>query len=125
MPTSTSSQGTEPGTARAPDAAEEEARYVVLHTALDNYFRGQVITLAHLRAGLDRPIDLGRLLRLGAIAPVGSRAAEEARAALEAEGGAAPTTPAGDPVDREVPLPALDTTHPDHPARRAKKEAAE
>jgi len=76
-------------------------QYVVMHTGLDTYFQGQVISVDHLKGGRDIPIDIDRLLRLGAIAPVGSRQADD----MLTELGPDATTPEQVPIGQEVPLP--------------------
>lgn len=82
------------------------AAWVVLHNAVDGYFRGQVVTTDHLKMGQDRDIDTDRLVSLGAIAPVGSEAARAAYAEL----GTDAATPEGVPVTDPVSLPPPDPT---------------
>jgi hypothetical protein len=88
---------------------QKEQWWVVMHEAVDQWFKGQVINLAHLRGSTGREIDAGhieRLERLGAIAPVDSEQAK----ALQATMGPDAVTPEGDPVSKPVPEPTPDIT---------------
>lgn len=89
-------------------APDPKARYTILHTAVEGFFRGQTVTLEHLKMGLARDIDLGRLVRLGAIAPEDSNEA----ARLRDEMGPDARTPEDVPVREDVPMPAADITNP-------------
>lgn len=82
----------------------DESWFVVLHNAVGNFFKGQVISLTHLKAGQNRDIDTDRLIGLGAIAPVGSAAAASALDAVAPDA----VTPAGDLVNAPVPEPLPD-----------------
>lgn len=84
------------------DAPETPVQqYVVLHTAVDAYYKGQIITIDHLNNGYDRDVDIDRLKRLGAIAPVDSIAGKYALESIEP--GA--ETPDGQIVTDPVKLP--------------------
>jgi hypothetical protein len=85
---------------------QKEQWWVVLHSAVDHFYQGQVINLAHLRGSTDREIDTERLERLGAIAPVDSEQAK----ALQATLGPDAVTPEGAPVSAPVPEPTPDIT---------------
>jgi hypothetical protein len=88
---------------------QKEQWWVVLHSAVDHFYQGQVINLAHLRGSTGREIDarhIERLERLGAIAPVDSEQAK----ALQATLGPDAVTPEGTPVSAPVPEPTPDIT---------------
>jgi hypothetical protein len=76
--------------------AEPDA-YVVAHSAVGRFWRGQQVTAADLGApnGPLEATNLQRLLDLGAIAPVGSRQATDTLSEL----GPDHQTPQGDRID--------------------------
>jgi hypothetical protein len=85
---------------------DKEQWWVVMHEAVDHWYKGQLINVSHLRGGVDREIDTARLERLGAIAPVDSEQAK----ALQATLGPDAVTPEGVPVSAPVPEPTPDIT---------------
>jgi hypothetical protein len=79
------------------EAGAREAAYVVCHSGVGKFWRGQTVTAADLGAPQEAlsEAQLQRLLDLEAIAPVGSRKAQDVLTDL----GENAQTPTGDRVD--------------------------
>jgi hypothetical protein len=84
-----------------------EKAWVVVHGGVSRFYRGEIVTLAHLKGGVDREVDIDRLLRLGAIAPVDST---EANKVIE-EAGTDAESASGTKVGTMPPMPPVDVTN--------------